>query len=119
MPGALVLIRQQSYLSLAAVSILHRTALMRALIQPFSVAPRPVLVAMLGFLPLGWAPASAQTPRPPAGIPYLIYPVPSFPPNPLATAPAAVPTPQQPPGPPSHLDDLKQRDQELAAIRAE
>ena len=93
---------------------------MHALIQPFSVVPRPALVAMLGFLPLGWAPASAQTPRPPAEIPYLIYPVPSFPPNPLATpAPAAVPTPPQPPRPPSDLDDLKQRDQELAAIRAE
>jgi septal ring factor EnvC (AmiA/AmiB activator) len=78
-------------------------------------------VAALGFFPFGLMDASAQTPRPPGEIPYLIAPVP-FSVNPPATsAPAANPAPTASPAArvPSGLDDLKQRDQELATIRAE
>jgi septal ring factor EnvC (AmiA/AmiB activator) len=94
---------------------------MYPLIRPFSVVSRPAIVAALGFFPFGLMDASAQTPRPPGEIPYLIAPVP-FSVNPPATsAPAANPAPTASPAArvPSGLDDLKQRDQELATIRAE
>jgi septal ring factor EnvC (AmiA/AmiB activator) len=56
----------------------------------------PLLVAMLGLLPLGLAVASAQTPLPQPRTP------------PAAESPAPV-----------SLDSLKQRDKELGALRAE
>jgi septal ring factor EnvC (AmiA/AmiB activator) len=92
--------------------------------RPFSVVPRPAIVAALGFFPFGLMDASAQTPpRPPGEIPYLVNPVP-FSVNPPANpGPAANPAPAASPAPtakaPGGLDDLKQRDQELATIRAE
>jgi septal ring factor EnvC (AmiA/AmiB activator) len=70
-------------------------------------------------VPLGFTAALAQTSRPPGGVPYLANPVP-FSSNPAAsTAPLAPPVPAAVARPPSKLDDLKTRDQELAAIRAE
>src|SRR5262245_32029042 len=82
---------------------------------PFGV-PGP-LAALLGCLSLGLAPAVAQTPQRPAEVPYLASPVP-FPSN----SPAPAPESSAAPGParaPSKLDDLKQREQELATIRNE
>ena len=92
---------------------------MHPLMRPSSVIPRPALVVALGLVPFGIMHASAQTPpRPPGEIPYLINPVPSFPLNPPAnSAPAADPGTAA--KVPANLDDLKQRDQELATIRTE
>jgi murein hydrolase activator len=73
-------------------------------------------------MPLGLTMAAAQTPRPPGEIPYLTNPVPFAPSAPSSTAPLAPPAPAPAAAPPpraSNLDDLKQRDQELATIRAE
>jgi murein hydrolase activator len=96
---------------------------MHPVMRPFFVVPRPAIVAALGFFPCGLMDASAQTPPRPVGeIPYLINPAPSFPLSPPAnSAPNANPAPTATPATkvPTGLDDLKQRDQELATIRAE
>src|SRR5882762_5329292 len=80
--------------------------------RPLGIDPRPVIVAALGLLTVGYGAASAQTPppRPPAEVPYL-----NFPPPFSSAAPPADPAPAGP----ASLDALRQRDQELAAIRAE
>jgi murein hydrolase activator len=85
-----------------------------------SLVSGPV-VALLGCVPFGSTVAMAQTPRPPSEIPYLTSPVPFAPGNtPASMAPRAPPAPAAAPArPASKVDDLKQRDQELAAIRAE
>jgi septal ring factor EnvC (AmiA/AmiB activator) len=88
-----------------------------------------VLVAAFGILSSGLLPAAAQTaPRPPGEIPYLNFPgaVPAIPPGNVPTAGNA-PISLNPPGnnpsaaasPATALDALKQRDQELAAIRGD
>ncbi len=64
--------------------------------SPSPVGLRPLILAMLGMLPLGLIAASAQTPR--------------------AQAPAEI---GRSAGPPGGLDHLKERDQELEALRAE
>jgi murein hydrolase activator len=88
---------------------------MHPLMRPFCVVLRPAIVAALGLIPYALPDASAQTPpRPPGEIPYLVNPVPSFP---LNSAPAADPGAAA--KAPASLDDLNQRDQELATIRAE
>src|SRR5438105_9914871 len=86
----------------------------------FSVVSRPALAAAVGFLPFGIATGLAQEPpRPPREVPYLNYPpgtvVPGIPAGPSS---AASPAPANPTAPGS-LDALKQREQELATIRAE
>src|SRR5438876_12034308 len=100
----------------------HRSAVPR---------PRPAMLAALGFLPLGFVTALAQTgPRPPGEVPYLNFPPVTVPGN--TAAPPAMPAPADSaprlrpstnPVPaataPSGLDAIKQRDQELAAIRAD
>ena len=95
---------------------------MNSLIRPFFVVPSPAIVAALGFFPFGLLDASAQTPPRPAGeIPYLTAPVPFSVNPPASSAPAANPAPAASPAAkaPTGLNDLKQRDQELATIRAE
>jgi septal ring factor EnvC (AmiA/AmiB activator) len=92
---------------------LHRTALMDLMARPLPVVSRPVLVAALGLLPFGLIAASAQSPSRPAGeVPYLIYPPPTtINPGSSQARPSAKGQ--------SDLETLKQRDQELEALRAE
>ncbi len=97
---------------------------MNPALRPLFIDPRPLIVAALGLLPVGYGAASAQTPpRPPAEVPYLNFPPPfSSAPPPADPAPAAEPAPaaaSSAPAGPASLDALRQRDQELAAIRAE
>src|ERR1043166_5600903 len=89
------------------------------LMRHIGVVCRPAIVAALGLLPLG-TPAAAQTsPRAsPGQVPYLNFP-PVLMPQQGANAPTGsnqsrAATPNAPPAP-----TLQQRDEELAAIRAE
>jgi septal ring factor EnvC (AmiA/AmiB activator) len=97
-----------------------------------SVVARPAILAALGWLPLGFAAALAQSPlppRPPGEVPYLAFPpmtVPGITAPPAAVPPANAPpelrpstNPTTPAKEPAGLDTLKQRDQELATIRAD
>jgi murein hydrolase activator len=80
-----------------------------------SAASRPALAALLGILPIAAIPATAQTPpRPPAEIPYLPFP-PVDPGQSRPSGPAVDPAA----APRGELETLKQRDQDLDAIRAE
>jgi septal ring factor EnvC (AmiA/AmiB activator) len=108
---------------LALDSILHKTTLMNHLMRHIGVVRRPAIVAALGLLPLGILQAAAQTsPRPPGEVPFLNFPPvlmpqqPGAPANPpLARNPSGAETPKGPPG----ASALQQRDEELAAVRAE
>ncbi|MEA2938829.1 MAG: murein hydrolase activator [Alphaproteobacteria bacterium] len=104
---------------------------MNPVLRSFFVVPRPALVAAMGFLPLGMMTAFAQTqPRPPGEVPYLNFP-PVVIPAPPSAAPAAPPDPPldiRPPAAspppaaaqaPTELDRLRQREQELTALRSE
>src|SRR5438445_5665539 len=91
-----------------------------------SAVRRPAILAALGFLPLGLATALAQTaPRAAGEVPYLNFPPVQVPGNtapnpPQGAAPELRPSTNPVPSPPaSGLDTLKQRDQELATIRAD
>jgi septal ring factor EnvC (AmiA/AmiB activator) len=88
---------------------------MHPLMRPQSVVHVPAIMALLGCAPFGFTAAVAQTPRPSGEIPYLVNPVP-FTNPPASTAPLV---PAAAARGRSNLDDLKQRDQELATIRAE
>ena len=71
---------------------------------------RPLIVAAMGLLPVSAVTAGAQTPpRPPAEVPYLNFP--------QAAPPAGTPAPAAPAQP--GTDTLRQRDQELEALRGE
>src|SRR5205085_10436769 len=88
------------------------------LMRPCRLVLRPAALRALALSPSALDAAAQTPPRPPGDIPYLINPVPSFPANPpVNSAPAAVPAAAA--KVPASLDDLKQRDQELATIRAE
>src|SRR5262245_36391315 len=99
-----------------------------------SAVARPAILAALGLLPLGFAATAQHTaPRPPGEVPYLHFPPVTVP---GGMAPQSA-TPQPAPGAPLELrssttpaartpakdapgvDALKQRDQELAAARAD
>jgi len=85
------------------------------------VVSGPTILAALGAFPLGWASASAQTaPRQPAEVPYLNFPRSQLPEKARPGA-ASDPTtaPSASPAPASPAADLKQREQDLEAIRAE
>ena len=87
--------------------------------RPRCVVSGPTILATLGLLPFGLMSAVAQTaPRPPGEIPYLNFPRSQLPErapadSPPASDPSATPAPASPTG------NLKQREQELEAIRAE
>src|SRR4051812_22807799 len=76
------------------------------------------LVAMVGCLPFGLT-AAAQTSRTAGEVPYLARPVPFAPDAPGSSASAPGPSVASPKGRTANVDDLKQRDQELATVRAE
>src|SRR5262245_53542704 len=116
---------------------------MQAITRPRSVARRPMIVATLGLVPFAATASLAQSPPRPAGeVPYLVQPpgtavpfggattapLPAAPPAAPAVAPpapaAAPPAPVAAPAaaapkPPSEADALKQREQELQALRAD
>jgi septal ring factor EnvC (AmiA/AmiB activator) len=112
---------------LALDSILHKTALMNSVMRPLPAVRRPA-IAVLGVVPLGLMTglatiALAQTaPRPSGEVPYLNFP-PAFAPSSPSNDPAPAPglRPSDVPGAkgPTVQDTIKQRDQELSAIRAE
>src|SRR5262249_41696779 len=94
--------------------------------------PRPAILAAVGLLPLGLATALGQTAPRPGQVPYLNFPpvqvpgsqVPgnaATPPPPPAAAPELRPSTNPVPLAPARpgLDTLKERDQELATIRAD
>ena len=90
---------------------------MNLLMRHLHVVRRPAAAAALGLLPLGLPSAFAQTPQP-GEVPYLNFApptLPAVPPRQSAPAGNAPPTADEP----AEADPLKQRDQELAAIRAE
>jgi septal ring factor EnvC (AmiA/AmiB activator) len=100
---------------------------MNSVMRHLHVARRPTIAA-LGILPLGLMAAMAQTtPRPPGEVPYLNFPpvvAPGTPRGestpPLELRPSEVPGTKDPgTKDQSAIDALKQRDQELNAIRAE
>ena len=73
---------------------------------------RPAIVAAIVLAPLGAIAVYAQTaPRPPGEVPYLTAP--------LVFPPAIQSAPSQGSAPPNALDAIKQRDQELRAIRTD
>jgi septal ring factor EnvC (AmiA/AmiB activator) len=85
------------------------------------VVSGPTILATLGVLPLAWAGASAQTsPRPPAEVPYLNFPRSQLPER---ARPSSTPAPEVGSSTDSATanpaGDIKQREQELEAIRAE
>ncbi len=85
-------------------SFLHSNGLMLRLTRSFGTCPA-LSLALVGTL-LPWAsPAAAQTPRSPE-VPYLSFPPAKPPPAPVDTGP-------------SKVEALKQRDQELEAVRTE
>jgi len=73
---------------------------------------------MVGCLPFGLT-AAAQTSRTAGEVPYLARPVPFAPNAPGSSASAPGPSVASPKGRTANVDDLKQRDQELATVRAE
>src|SRR5262245_63493824 len=97
---------------------------MKSVARQLDVVRRPAIAVALGLLPLAMVGANAQTP---GEVPYLNFPpvgAPAPPSSGSAYAPATPPPDlrsSQPPAAkgPSTLDTLKQRDQELSAIRAE
>ena len=95
---------------------------MNSVMRHLHAVRRPAIAA-LGVVPLGLMTAMAQTsPRPPGEVPYLNFPPAVAPGNPSGD-PSAAPElrPSEVPGAkgPNVLDTIKQRDQELNAIRAE
>src|SRR5262245_64756018 len=97
---------------------------MKSVARQLDVVRRPAIAVALGLLPLAMVGANAQTP---GQVPYLNFPpvgAPAPPSSGSAYAPATPPLDlpsSQPPAAkgPSTLDTIKQRDQELSAIRAE
>src|SRR5438034_10507821 len=93
-----------------------------------SGVPYPAILATLACLPLGLVTALAQTPpRPPGEVPYLNFP-PVAVPGALQPAPTLNVPPELKPSTnpvpipattPRGLEIIKQRDQELATIRAD
>ena len=85
------------------------------------VVSGPTILVTLGAFPLGWVSASAQTaPPPPAEVPYLNFPRSQLPEKARPrSAPAPATDPSASPAPARPAANLKQREQELEAIRAE
>ena len=85
------------------------------------VVSGPTILVTLGAFPLGWVSASAQTAPPsPAEVPYLNFPRSQLPEKARPrSAPAPATDPSASPAPARPAANLKQREQELEAIRAE